>query len=127
MKNNNVETLLGTNEKETKRMNKGLRSLLSGVSLAIVGSLCVGLVLYVENTTKDQIAENQKNSIDARVLALLPDEAKDKGSQITCYQIKKGKYITQNNLSNCFIRRLMALERACVDLISRSSKYFVKT
>ncbi len=46
-------------------MNKGLRSLLSGVSLAIVGSLCVGLVLYVENTTKDQIAENQKNSIDA--------------------------------------------------------------
>ena len=56
MKNTNVETLLGTNEKDTKRMNKGLRSLLSGVSLAIVGSLCVGLVLYVENTTKDQIA-----------------------------------------------------------------------
>ena len=77
MKNTNVETLLGTNEKDTKRMNKGLRSLLSGVSLAIVGSLCVGLVLYVENTCKDQIAENQKNSIDARVLALLPDEAKD--------------------------------------------------
>ena len=96
MKNTNVETLLGTNEKETKRMNKGLRSLLSGVSLAIVGSLCVGLVLYVENTTKDQIAENQKNSIDARVLALLPDEAKDKGNQITCYQIKKSKYIGSN-------------------------------
>lgn len=89
MKNTNVETLLGTNEKDTKRMNKGLRSLLSGVSLAIVGSLCVGLVLYVENTTKDQIAENQKNSIDARVLALLPDEAKDKGNQISCYQIKR--------------------------------------
>ena len=47
MKNTNVETLLGTNEKETKRMNKGLRSLLSGVSLAIVGSLCVGLVLLL--------------------------------------------------------------------------------
>lgn len=96
MKNTNVETLLGTNEKDTKCMNKGLRSLLSGVSLAIVGSLCVGLVLYVENTTKDQIAENQKNSIDARVLALLPDEAKDKGNQITCYQIKKSKYIGSN-------------------------------
>ena len=66
------------------------------MSLAIVGSLCVGLVLYVENTTKDQIAENQKNSIDARVLALLPDEAKDKGNQITCYQIKKSKYIGSN-------------------------------
>ena len=38
MKNTNVETLLGTNEKDTKRMNKGLRALLSGVSLAIVGS-----------------------------------------------------------------------------------------
>ena len=35
MKNTNVETLLGTNEKETKRMNKGLRSLLSGVFVII--------------------------------------------------------------------------------------------
>lgn len=96
MKNTNVETLLGTKEKDTKRMNKGLRSLLSGVSLAVVGSLCVGLILYVENSTKAQIAENQKNSIDARVLALLPEEAKVTGNKLTCYQIKKSKYIGSN-------------------------------
>lgn len=96
MKNTNVETLLGTNEKETKTMNKALRSVLSGLSLSVVGALCVGLILYVENSTSDIIAENQKNSIDARVLSLLPDEAKANGNTITCYQIKKSKYIGSN-------------------------------
>lgn len=96
MKNTNVETLLGSNEKETKTMNKALRSVLSGLSLSVVGALCVGLILYVENSTSDIIAENQKNSIDARVLSLLPDEAKANGNTITCYQIKKSKYIGSN-------------------------------
>lgn len=96
MKNTNVETLLNTSEKEKHRMNKGLRSILSGVSLSLVGALCVGLILYVENTTKSQIAENKKNSIDARVMSLLPDEAKTAGNRITCYQIKKSKYIGSN-------------------------------
>lgn len=96
MKNTNVETLLGTNEKETKTMNKALRSVLSGLSLSVVGALCVGLILYVENSTRDIIAENQKNSIDARVLSLLPDVAKANGNTITCYQIKKSKYIGSN-------------------------------
>ena len=44
---------------QEKQMGKTSRALLSGILLAFVGMLCVGIVLYASTTTRKIIADNE--------------------------------------------------------------------
>lgn len=79
-----------------KPMNKALRAILAGVSLSVVATFSVCSVLYVQRSTATLISQNEHSSMLGRVKALLPEEAKVKGTQISCYQIKKNADIGHN-------------------------------
>ena len=93
-----MNTLLDTDPKEQQpqKMSNGLRSFLSGLSLACVACLCITLISYVQHSTADLIASNQNSGINNKLLALLPDSAKEKGSTINCYEIKKSNLVGHN-------------------------------
>ncbi|MGN1280920.1 MAG: FMN-binding protein [Succinivibrio sp.] len=101
MKNDPLNKVLNTDsnvkdKKSSVSQNRLFRALLSGVSLALAGTVCFGTVLYADIHTKAQIALNEQQSINAKVELFLPKEASGKGIKISCYQIKKSKYIGSN-------------------------------
>ena len=108
--NKNLETVLDTNTNDTGSTNTGndknkqkkykysrtARAILSGLSLAFVASLCVGMILYTSESTEQLREENKANSLNAKINTLLPDEARGDNIRLTCYAIKKSKNIGHN-------------------------------
>ena len=95
--NKDIETVLNTSNKEKQhKFSRNARAILSGLSLAFVSSLCVGLIMYTASST-EEIRENNKNSgLKAKISMLLPDEAKGDNIRLTCYSISKSKNVGHN-------------------------------
>lgn len=91
----NLNKALGVDEKEKtpKKMHPFLRSLLAGLSLSITAAVCTGAVIFVDKSTKELIAQNQSNSIQSRVLDLMPKAALARGAKINCYNVGKNDLI----------------------------------
>lgn len=70
-----------------KQMGKNSRALLSGILLAFVGMLCVGIVLYASTTTRKIIAENEAKATFNMVSTLLPEEARVDNVKLDCYLV----------------------------------------
>lgn len=96
--NKDLEKVLDTKNEEInkKRMSRTSRAMLSGLSLAITGILCVSCVLFANASTKDIISQNESHGIKGKLKSLLPPEAKEKGVKINCYNIKTNKLIGNN-------------------------------
>ncbi|MCI5577670.1 MAG: RnfABCDGE type electron transport complex subunit G [Succinivibrio sp.] len=92
-----MKKVLGVDEnKEQKSTFKPLRAFVAGLSLSVVAGACCALVMFVDNSTKDVIAQNESHSIKARINDLLPPEAKVTGHTITCYNVRKDPHIGHN-------------------------------
>lgn len=98
MANAPLNKILDTEDKDKKKReySKSVRALLSGLSLAVAGTVCFLTVFHVDLATKAQIALNEQQSIDSKISLFLPKEATGKGISISCYQIKSSKYIGSN-------------------------------
>ncbi len=112
--NKDLETVLdtGTKENDTVKTDNGstnsnapkkkykysrtARAILSGLSLAFVASLCVGLIMYASESTEELRENNKANSLKAKINALLPDDARGDNIRLTCYDIKKSRNIGHN-------------------------------
>lgn len=108
--NKNLETVLDTNTKDTGSTNTGndknkkkkykysrtARAILSGLSLAFVASLCVGMIMYTSESTEQMRENNRANSLKAKINSLLPDEARGDNIRLTCYAIQKSKNVGHN-------------------------------
>lgn len=108
--NKNLETVLDTNTKDTGSTNTGndkkqekkykysrtVRAILSGLSLAFVASLCVGMIMYTSESTEQMRENNRANSLKAKINTLLPDDARGDNIRLTCYAIQKSKNVGHN-------------------------------
>lgn len=108
--NKNLETVLDTNTKDTGSTNTGndkkqekkykysrtARAILSGLSLAFVASLCVGMIMYTSESTEQMRENNRANSLKAKINTLLPDDARGDNIRLTCYAIQKSKNVGHN-------------------------------
>lgn len=72
---------------QEKQMGKTSRALLSGILLAFVGMLCVGIVLYASTTTRKIIADNEAKATFNMVSTLLPEEARVDNVKLDCYLV----------------------------------------
>lgn len=80
---------------EKKSPNKFIRALLSGLTLACIGTICIILVLYAKDSTKDTIASIQNQKISQKFESLLPYDATRTDIEFKCYIISD-KLIGQN-------------------------------
>ncbi|SFK42247.1 RnfABCDGE type electron transport complex subunit G [Succinivibrio dextrinosolvens] len=108
--NKNLETVLDTNTNDTGSTNTGndknkkkkykysrtARAILSGLSLAFVASLCVGMIMYTSESTEQMRENNRANSLKAKINSLLPDDARGDNIRLTCYTIQKSKNVGHN-------------------------------
>lgn len=110
--NKDLETVLDTkdNTSDTGTTNKGTdnkpqkkykysrtaRAILSGLSLAFVASLCVGMIMYTSESTEELRENNKANSLKAKINSLLPDDARGDNIKLTCYAIQKSRNIGHN-------------------------------
>lgn len=107
--NKNLETVLDTSTNDTGSTNTGndknkkkykysrtARAILSGLSLAFVASLCVGMIMYTSESTEQMREVNRANSLKAKINTLLPDDARGDNIRLTCYAIQKSKNIGHN-------------------------------
>ena len=107
--NKNLETVLDTSTNDTGSTNTGndknkkkykysrtARAILSGLSLAFVASLCVGMIMYTSESTEQMRENNRANSLKAKINTLLPDDARGDNIRLTCYAIQKSKNIGHN-------------------------------
>ncbi len=107
--NKNLETVLDTSTNDTGSTNTGnennkkkykysrtARAILSGLSLAFVASLCVGMIMYTSESTEQMRENNRANSLKAKINSLLPDDARGDNIRLTCYAIQKSKNVGHN-------------------------------
>ena len=95
--NKDIETVLNTKNKEKQhKFSRNARAILSGLSLAFVSSLCVGLIMYTASSTEEMRENNKNSGLKAKISMLLPDEAKGDNIRLTCYSISKSKNVGHN-------------------------------
>lgn len=98
--NKDIETVLNKENTENKtkqhKYSRTARAILSGLSLAFVSSLCVGMIMYTAESTEMQREQNKNSSLNAKINSLLPEEARGNNIKLTCYAIPKSKHIGHN-------------------------------
>ena len=71
----------------TKSQNKFIRAILSGLTLACIGTVCIILILYAQNSTKDAIEKIQAQNISQKLEKLIPPEAIGSEIKFKCHII----------------------------------------
>ncbi len=96
--NNKLKELLDAKKpkKVEYKYSKTVRAFFSGITLALVASLCIGTVMYMDESTRGIIRQNQEQGLKAKLRALLPLEQYDKSVKFTCYTIKKSRNVGHN-------------------------------
>lgn len=80
---------------DKKSPNKFIRALLSGLTLACISTICIVLVLYAQDSTKETITNLQSQKISQKLKKFFPPETLAPGVNFRCHLISD-KLIGQN-------------------------------